>query len=84
MARFLFPRGRALVEEASAFKTCFQPGPRPARDAINHGEYQELTLCRLLAVRFFVIPDAKSFTSKPNSNIKVVFLGDAENKVRTS
>ena len=25
------------MEEASAFKTWFQPGPRPARDAVNRG-----------------------------------------------
>ena len=35
------------MEEASAFKTWFQPGPRPARDAFNHGGVanQELKLC---------------------------------------
>ena len=34
------------MEEASAFETWFQPGPRPARDAFDHGGFihQELTL----------------------------------------
>ena len=34
------------MEEASALKTWFQPGPRPARDAFNHRGFinQELTL----------------------------------------
>ena len=34
------------MEEASAIKTWFHPGPRPARDAFNHGGLinQELTL----------------------------------------
>ena len=39
--------GGALLEEASELKTCFQPGPRPARDAFNQGGLlinQELTL----------------------------------------
>ena len=31
--------GGALVEEVSAFKTCFQPGPRKARDAFNQGGF---------------------------------------------
>ena len=31
------PKGGALVEEASAFKTCFQKGPRPTQDAFNQG-----------------------------------------------
>ena len=36
------------MEEARVFETWFQPGPRPARDAFNHGVYsvihQELAL----------------------------------------
>ena len=34
------------MEGASAFQTWFQPGPRPAWDAFNHGGFinQELTL----------------------------------------
>ena len=34
---FQCPRGGLLVEEASAFKTCFQKGPRPTQDAFNQG-----------------------------------------------
>ena len=38
--------GGALLEEARAFKTYFEPGPRPARVAINQRGFinQELTL----------------------------------------
>ena len=43
---FFCSRGGALLEEASAFKKCFEPGPRPARVAINQRGFinQELTL----------------------------------------
>ena len=43
---FFFSRGGALLEEASAFKKYFEPGPRPARVAINQRGFinQELTL----------------------------------------
>ena len=46
MARFFFFKGGALLEEASAFKKYFEPGPRPARVAINQRGFinQELTL----------------------------------------
>ena len=49
LARFFFSRGGeggALLEEASAFKKYFGPGPRPARVAINLRGFinQELTL----------------------------------------
>ena len=42
---FFFSRGGALLEEASAFKKYFEPGPRPARVAINQRKFinQELT-----------------------------------------
>ena len=45
LARIFF-KGGALLEEASAFKTYFGPGPRPARVAINLTGFinQELTL----------------------------------------
>ena len=43
---FIFKGGGALLEEASAFKKYFEPGPRPARVAINRRGFinQELTL----------------------------------------
>ena len=43
---FFFSRAGALLEEASAFKKYFEPGPRPARVAINQRGFinQELTL----------------------------------------
>ena len=43
---FFFFKGGALLEEASAFKKYFEPGPRPARVAINQRGFinQELTL----------------------------------------
>ena len=43
---FFFQGGGALLEEASAFKKYFEPGPRPARVAINQRGFinQELTL----------------------------------------
>ena len=44
---FFFSRGGgALLEEASAFKKYFEPGPRPAQVAINQRGFinQELTL----------------------------------------
>ena len=46
LARFFFFQGGALLEEASAFKKYFEPGPRPARVAINQRGFinQELTL----------------------------------------
>ena len=46
LARFFFSREGALLEEASAFKKYFEPGPRPARVAINQRGFinQELTL----------------------------------------
>ena len=46
LARFFFSKGGALLEEASAFKKYFEPGPRPARVAINQRGFinQELTL----------------------------------------
>ena len=46
LARFYFFKGGALLEEASAFKKYFEPGPRPARVAINQRGFinQELTL----------------------------------------
>ena len=35
---FSVPKGGGeTVEEASALKKCFQPGPRPARDAFDRG-----------------------------------------------
>ena len=44
--KVFFFKGGALLEEASAFKKYFGPGPRPARVAINLRGFinQELTL----------------------------------------
>ena len=44
--KFFFFKGGALLEEASAFKKYFEPGPLPARVAINQRGFinQELTL----------------------------------------
>ena len=49
-------RGGALLEEAGAFKEYFEPGPRPARVAINQRGFinQELTLMPPLAVRIYI------------------------------
>ena len=46
---FFFQGGGALLEEASAFKKYFGPGPRPERVAINLRGFinQELTLLRV-------------------------------------
>ena len=42
----MFQGGGALLEEAGAFKEYFEPGPRPARVAINQRGFinQELAL----------------------------------------
>ena len=52
VGKVFFSRGGALLEEASAFKKYFGPGPRPARVAINLRGFvnQELTLGLLIRI----------------------------------
>ena len=55
---FFVQGGRGvLVEEARAFKTWSQPGPRPARDAFNHEGFltQELAYIYIYVFKYMVM-----------------------------